>query len=73
MEHEIKLISIARRRWRGGGTRYNCRGLDDDGNVANFTEVEQIVIKHYIQDKKDEQEDEGTSTVTSQTRVVSYL
>jgi hypothetical protein len=24
------------------GTRYNARGLDDDGNVANYVESEQI-------------------------------
>lgn len=27
-----------------GGTRYRARGIDDDGNVANHTEVEQIMI-----------------------------
>jgi hypothetical protein len=26
------------------GTRYNARGLDDEGNVANFVESEQIII-----------------------------
>ena len=26
------------------GTRFNARGLDDEGNVANFVETEQIVI-----------------------------
>jgi hypothetical protein len=26
-----------------GGTRFNSRGLDDDGNVANFVESEQII------------------------------
>lgn len=25
------------------GTRFNARGLDDDGNVANFVESEQIL------------------------------
>ena len=25
-----------------GGTRYNARGIDDDGNVANHTEIESI-------------------------------
>ena len=30
------------------GTRYNSRGINDDGNVANFVETEQIVnIKGY--------------------------
>lgn len=28
-----------------GGTRYNARGIDDDGNTANFVESEQIAIK----------------------------
>jgi hypothetical protein len=26
------------------GTRYNARGLDDEGNVANYVETEQIMI-----------------------------
>ena len=24
------------------GTRFNCRGVNDDGNVANFVETEQV-------------------------------
>lgn len=27
-----------------GGTRYYSRGIDDDGNVANFVETEQIMV-----------------------------
>ena len=31
------------------GTRYNARGLDDDGNVANYVETEQILCyRSYI-------------------------
>ena len=31
------------------GTRYNARGLDDEGNTANFVESEMIVCyKNYI-------------------------
>jgi len=31
------------------GTRYNARGLDDEGNVANYVETEQIItFKNYI-------------------------
>jgi phosphatidylinositol-bisphosphatase len=26
------------------GTRYNSRGVNDDGNVANFVETEQIIV-----------------------------
>ena len=25
------------------GTRYNARGLDDEGNVANYVETEQVI------------------------------
>ena len=35
-ESEIKLFLI--------GTRYNIRGLDDQGEAANFCETEQIII-----------------------------
>lgn len=27
-----------------GGTRYNSRGIDNHGYVANFVETEQIII-----------------------------
>ncbi|KAG8744568.1 inositol polyphosphate 5-phosphatase [Ceratobasidium sp. 414] len=30
---------ISRLSWKRAGTRYNTRGVDDDGNVANFVEV----------------------------------
>lgn len=33
----ISLIS--RLSWKRAGTRFNTRGVDDDGNVANFVEV----------------------------------
>jgi hypothetical protein len=36
----IKLITIARRQWRGGGTRYHARGLSEKGDVSNYTEIE---------------------------------
>lgn len=37
---EIDLILISRRRWLMGGTRYNARGLDDEGNCGNCVESE---------------------------------
>ena len=30
---------ISRLGWRRAGTRFNTRGVDDDGNCANFVEV----------------------------------
>lgn len=39
----MELILISRRSRLRAGTRYNARGVDDDGNVANFVETEQIV------------------------------
>ncbi|KAG8721546.1 inositol polyphosphate 5-phosphatase [Ceratobasidium sp. 394] len=33
---------ISRLSWKRAGTRYNTRGVDDDGNVANFVETETI-------------------------------
>ncbi len=33
------------------GTRYNCRGVDDDGNCANFVETEQIVFSNEINEE----------------------
>ena len=36
------LTLIARLSCRRAGTRFNARGIDDDGNVANFVETETI-------------------------------
>ena len=36
----IATISlISRLGWKRAGTRFNTRGIDDDGNTANFVEV----------------------------------
>ena len=34
------MILISRRSYIMGGTRYNSRGIDNKGNVANFVETE---------------------------------
>ncbi|OEH75493.1 endonuclease exonuclease phosphatase family related protein [Cyclospora cayetanensis] len=39
----VELLLICRRSCRRGGTRYNARGIDDEGDVANFAESEQRV------------------------------
>lgn len=36
--------------WRMGGTRFNARGIDDDGHVANHAELEQIVNIQTVHD-----------------------
>lgn len=33
------LALISRLSWKRAGTRFNTRGVDDDGNCANFVEV----------------------------------
>lgn len=33
------LALISRLGWKRAGTRFNTRGVDDDGNCANFVEV----------------------------------
>ena len=40
----MQFILISRRSKNHCGTRYNTRGINDEGNVANFCESEQIVI-----------------------------
>lgn len=42
---ELDLILIARRSSERGGTRLKYLGIDEDGFVANFCELEQIVIR----------------------------
>jgi hypothetical protein len=39
----MQLVLISRRRHQMAGTRYLARGLDDEGNVANFVETELIM------------------------------
>ena len=33
------LSLISRMGWKRAGTRFNTRGIDDDGNTANFVEA----------------------------------
>jgi hypothetical protein len=40
---EFKLVLISRRSTKRSGTRLFTRGIDADGNVANFVEAEQIL------------------------------
>jgi len=43
MGKDLNLVLISRRRFGMAGTRFNARGLDDQGNVANFVETEIIL------------------------------
>ncbi|KAJ7648494.1 DNase I-like protein [Mycena rosella] len=38
----VTLALISRLSWKRAGTRFNSRGVDDDGNTANFVETEVI-------------------------------
>ena len=37
-----KVVVLSRLSCERAGTRFNTRGVDDDGNVANFVETEQV-------------------------------
>jgi len=39
----VKFAIISRRSYHQAGTRYNARGINDNGNVANYVETEQIL------------------------------
>ena len=41
---QIQFLLITRRSQNFAGTRYNTRGINDDGNVANYCESEHILI-----------------------------
>lgn len=43
-ESVFRLVYISRRSCKRQGTRFTMRGIDDDGNVANFVETEQICV-----------------------------
>lgn len=34
------ITIVSKQSWKRAGTRFNARGIDDDGNVANFVETE---------------------------------
>ncbi|KAF1329386.1 Phosphatidylinositide phosphatase sac1-like protein, partial [Globisporangium splendens] len=40
----FKILYISRRSCKRQGTRFTMRGIDDEGNVANFVETEQICL-----------------------------
>ncbi|KAF8504208.1 DNase I-like protein [Gautieria morchelliformis] len=42
------LAMISRLGWKRAGTRFNTRGVDDDGNCANFVETETIFNTDHI-------------------------
>lgn len=44
--HEVEFTLISRRDRRRAGVRFHTRGLDSDGNAANFVETEQILMVH---------------------------
>lgn len=40
----FRMLYISRRSCKRQGTRFTMRGIDDEGNVANFVETEQICL-----------------------------
>ena len=46
------MVLIARRSRHFAGTRYLKRGLNEEGRVANFVEVEQIIFSQNSKDDK---------------------
>jgi len=43
---DIELWLISRLSCERAGTRFNVRGVNDDGAVANFVETEQVRVGH---------------------------
>jgi len=43
-QFEFQFVLISRRSCYRAGTRYNIRGLDEEGEVANFVETEQMLL-----------------------------
>ena len=44
-DKKVDFILISRKDCRRLGRRFVCRGLDQEGNAANFAETEQIIIE----------------------------
>ncbi|POS83673.1 hypothetical protein EPUL_005195, partial [Erysiphe pulchra] len=51
MEAPASLTIISRLSCRRAGTRFNSRGIDDDGNVANFVESETVYYSPLVSHK----------------------
>ena len=43
-QHQGKACLISRLSSERAGTRFNVRGVNDDGHVANFVETEQVCL-----------------------------
>jgi hypothetical protein len=43
MMRELNMTLISRRSFAMAGTRFNARGLDEHGNVANYVETELVI------------------------------
>lgn len=48
LQSSFDFALISRQGCKRTGTRYNVRGIDKNGNVANFVETEQIIICTHI-------------------------
>ena len=42
--NQVKSVLLSRVSCERAGTRFNVRGVDDEGHVANFVETEQVSI-----------------------------
>ena len=72
----IQMVLIARRRWRMGGTRYNARGIDEEGNVANYAEFEQIIYhttRHNPPLQVQSQAEGVTNTVSETIKIYAHV
>lgn len=43
MNRELTLTLISRRSFANAGTRFNARGIDENGSVANYVETELVI------------------------------
>ena len=41
---QVKAVLLSRLSCERAGTRFNVRGVDDEGHVANFVETEQVCL-----------------------------
>ena len=47
-QKQSSVALVSRLGWKRAGTRFNARGIDDDGNVANFVESELLFFHDSI-------------------------
>ena len=54
-----------------GGTRFNARGTDEEGNAANFCELEHLIFRRHVYQVPEKVNE--SETVVAKTTIYSFV